>query len=256
MRLVLDASIHDRVLRLRDEGRTFTQVAASLGISRASAFRFAHGITRRNTELPPSPICFRCSDAPSPPPSGGYGYLLGQYLGDGHLVTSARIPVLRIYACTDYPHILRQIDDAVTAVRGRPPGHVFGQAGSRRVVSVQSYWNHWPCLLPQHGPGRKHTRPIVLTGWQRDIVDADPWPLIRGLIDSDGCRVTNSVVTRGKAYAYPRYFFNNESTDIIAIFTGALDQVEVEWKMNRSDSVSIARRRSVAVMDEHVGPKR
>lgn len=184
-----------------------------------------------------------------------YAYLLGQYLGDGHLVTSARIPVLRIYACTDYPGILQQIDDAVDAVRGRSPGHVSGPAGCDKVVSVQSYWTHWPCLLPQHGPGRKHTRPIRLENWQKEIVDADPWPLIRGLIHSDGCRTTNHVVTRGKAYAYPRYFFNNKSTDIIAIFTSALDRVGVEWRLNREDCVSIAKRRCVEVMDEHVGPK-
>jgi hypothetical protein len=64
------------------------------------------------------------------------------------------------------------------------------------------------------------------------------------------------VVTRGKPYAYTRYFFSNKSTDIIAIFTRALDQVGVEWRMNRWDSVSIAKRRSVELMDEHVGPKR
>jgi hypothetical protein len=188
--------------------------------------------------------------------SAAYGYLLGQYLGDGHLVVSARIPVLRIYACTLYPEILQQLDNAIRAVRGRTPGHVSGPAGSDKVVSVQSYWNHWPCLLPQHGPGRKHTRPILLEDWQQEIVDADPWPLIRGLIHSDGCRATNNVVTRGKAYAYPRYFFNNKSADIIAILTRALDRVGVEWRLNRWDCVSIAKRHSVEVMDEHVGLKR
>jgi hypothetical protein len=252
---MLDVSVHDRVLELRDRGRTFTDIADDLGISRASAFRFAHGITRRTLDLHRPSLCFRCDTALSPP-SDSYRYLVGQYLGDGHLVTSARIPVLRIYACTDYPDILSQIDGAVTSVRGRPPGHVSGPAGSDKVVSVQSYWKHWPCLLPQHGAGRKHTRTIMLEAWQQEMVDADPWPLIRGLIHSDGCRATNNVVTRGKPYAYTRYFFSNKSTDIIAIFTRALDQVGVEWRMNRWDSVSIAKRRSVELMDEHVGPKR
>ena len=30
------------------------------------------------------------------------------------------------------------------------------------TVVVQGHWKHWPCLFPQHGPGRKHERPIVL----------------------------------------------------------------------------------------------
>ena len=38
------------------------------------------------------------------------------------------------------------------------------------VVSTVA-WQHWPCLFPQHGPGRKHERPIVLEHWQRVIVD-------------------------------------------------------------------------------------
>ena len=46
-------------------------------------------------------------------------------------------------------------------------------------VNVQSNWQHWPCLIPQHGPGRKHERPIVLEDWQRQILANDlvdiPW---------------------------------------------------------------------------------
>jgi hypothetical protein len=75
------------------------------------------------------------------------------------------------------------------------------------------------------------------------------------MIHSDGCRATNRVVAHGKAYAYPRYFFANESTDILAIMGWALDLVGVEWRYNRPNSISIARRASVALMDEHIGPK-
>lgn len=114
---------------------------------------------------------------------------------------------------------------------------------------------HWPCLFPQHGSGRKHERPIVLVPWQQAIVAAHPWPLIRGLIHSDGCRTTNRVVVRGKAYAYPRYFFSNTSTDILAIMGAALDRVGVAWRFNRPNSISIAQSPAVALMDAHVGPK-
>ncbi len=115
---------------------------------------------------------------------------------------------------------------------------------------------HRPCVLPQHGPGRKHERPIVLTTWQRDLVAEHPWPLIRALIHSDGCRANNHVVTRGRAYSYPRYFFANESADILQILGTALDGVGVEWRFNRRHSISIARRSSVVLLEQHVGPKR
>jgi hypothetical protein len=101
----------------------------------------------------------------------------------------------------------------------------------------------------------KHRRPIVLTPWQQVTVDEYPWPLIRGLIHSDGCRAINRVVVRGKAYSYPRYFFGNESAAILAIMGRTLDSVGVAWRFNRRNSISIARRDAVTTMDAHVGPK-
>lgn len=94
-------------------------------------------------------------------------------------------------------------------------------------------------------------------------MEAHPWEFIRGLIHSDGCRITNwttrlvSGVT--KRYEYPRCFFTNVSLDITGLFTDALDLVGVEWKSIRRPcggvDVSVARRASVALMDAHVGPK-
>jgi hypothetical protein len=82
-----------------------------------------------------------------------------------------------------------------------------------------------------------------------------PWPLIRGLIHSDGCRAINRVVVHGVPYAYPRYFFSNKSSDILGIMGDALDRVGVVWRYNRPNCISIARREAVALMDAHVGPK-
>ena len=35
-----------------------------------------------------------------------------------------------------------------------------------------------------------------------------------------------------------------------------LDRVGVAWRYNRPNSISVARREAVALMDEHIGPKR
>jgi hypothetical protein len=35
----------------------------------------------------------------------------------------------------------------------------------------------------------------------------------------------------------------------------ALDQAGVEWRFDRPNSISVARRASVALLDEHIGPK-
>ena len=120
-------------------------------------------------------------------------------------------------------------------------------------VAVSAYWKHWPCVLPQHGPGKKHERPIALTSWQRKIADAQPEALLRGLIHSDGWRGTNTVTVRDRTYAYARYGFKNLSDDIRRIFC---DAVGVEWRVMNATTISVARRESVARLDEFVGPKR
>jgi DNA-binding transcriptional ArsR family regulator len=249
-----DVSARSVVRQLGAQGRTPAEITASTGLPLSTVQRW---LTRRlvSDDHPP-PRCPRCDAEPIvPETAAAYAYLLGQYLGDGHLVTSSRVPVLRIYACTDYPGILDQIMNSIDAVRGRRPGRV-ASSNSDRVISLQSYWNHWPCLLPQHGPGRKHERPIRLEPWQQAILDEHPWPLIRGLIHSDGCRAINRVVAHGVRYSYPRYFFSNESADIRQIMGDALDRVGVAWRPNRRNSLSVARRDAVAAMDLHVGPKR
>ena len=85
----------------------------------------------------------------------------------------------------------------------------------------------------------------------------------RGLIHSDGCRITHSTTRlvggERKRYEYPRYFFTNTSTDIVKLFTDTLDKMGVEWKsLNQSRAavtISIARKASAALLDAHVGPK-
>jgi len=127
---------------------------------------------------------------------------------------------------------------------------------AENVDEVSSFWKHWPCVLPQHGAGRKHHRPIRLTIWQREITERHPWHLIRDLIHSDGSRFSNPVRHPQRTYRYPRYTFSNRSQDIRDIFCECCDFVGVEWRqMNRWD-ISIAKRDSVTLMDRFVGPKR
>jgi hypothetical protein len=181
-----------------------------------------------------------------------YAYLLGQYLGDGHLVITARLPVLGIACTNEYAEIMDECAAAMLGVLAKSVHRTHG----RGCTNIRSYSKHWPCLLPQSGPGKKHERPIVLQEWQREIVDEHPGRFVRGLFQSDGCRITNNVVVRGKSYSYPRYFFSNESTDILALCGDALDRLGVAWRFNRRNSISVAKRESVAILDLHVGPKR
>jgi hypothetical protein len=116
-----------------------------------------------------------------------YAYLLGQYLGDGSIATMRNgVYRLGISTCDAYPGIRQECVDALRAVI---PTNKVGVYQSVGCANVTMYSNHWPCLLPQHGLGPKHTRPIVLEPWQRQIaLDRHAALFVRGLIHSDGCR--------------------------------------------------------------------
>jgi len=206
-----------------------------------------------------TPARHRDSGPPGPPADHqAYAYLLGLYLGDGCLSAHPRGTgyYLRI-ACADaWPGLIRLCREAITKVR---PGTGVSSLQKEGYVIVTSYYRHWPHLFPQHGPGVKHNRRITLEPWQQDIVDAHPWEFVRGLVHSDGCRVTNwttrLVGGETKRYEYPRYFFTNLSMDIRQLYTDTLDKVGVSWKQANAHNVSVARKASVALMDTRVGPK-
>lgn len=91
--------------------------------------------------------------------------------------------------------------------------------------------------------------------WQQELVDREPFALLRGLIHSDRWRGTNRVRTKGRDYAYPRYQFSSRSHDIRRIFADTCDAVGVAWRPWGRWHVSVARRDSVALLDRFVGPK-
>jgi hypothetical protein len=250
---VHDVDTRRRAIAMLELGLTRRDVCRILGIGYNSTYRWEKRLEpwHRADVIP----CFRCADEPPGAPAG-YVYLLGQYLGDGHIRRNGRSLTLSIFCCNDYPRIMADVSAAMASALG---AGVFDNPKTG-CVAVESTTRHWACLFPQHGPGMKHTRPIVLEPWQQELVDADPRPLIRGLIHSDGCRVTNwterQVGGTTKRYTYPRYFFSNASDDIRRIFTDALDQLGIAWRQSNARNISIARREAVAALDEFVGPKR
>jgi hypothetical protein len=143
------------------------------------------------------------------------------------------------------------------AVRtGIPRSTVPGVTAARSVrprncVEVYSYSKAWPCLLPQHGAGKKHERRIALEPWQARLVVAAPEFLLRGLIHSDGCRFMN---TGSYGWRHPRYGFSNLSADIRGIFCGACDVLDLHWTTS-GRTVYVSREADVARMDAFIGPK-
>jgi hypothetical protein len=59
----------------------------------------------------------------------------------------------------------------------------------------------------------------------------------------------------GMEYAYVRYLFSNRSRDIRQLFMDACMAIGVESRPSDAHTISVARRFSVALLDEYVGPK-
>lgn len=186
-----------------------------------------------------------------------YSELLGWYLGDGHITLGRRgVYALHIINDQRYSEANARLLTLMGSVK--PGGRPHSRKRPGAIVTT-TYWKHWVCLFPQHGPGRKHERPIVLEGWQREIVEAHPAAFLRGLFHSDGSRVNNwarrPVAGVSKLYEYPRWPFSNVSEDILQLCCWALDQVDVAWRRSSPKHVSVSRREAVARLDELIGLK-
>jgi len=238
-----------RVLALLSAGATVSAASRETGVARSTIRSWAHG--------PPvlEPGCAVCWGA-APSPGADYSALLGFYLGDGCVSRHGSHTTLRISCDATLPGI---VADVAGLMRSLQPGAVCTVDAPGTAV-VQSSWKHWPCLLPQHGPGRKHERPIVLEAWQEEVVAAHPHHFLRGLFHSDGCRLVNRAtrtvdgVTR--RHDYPRWQFVNASDDIIGLCTWALDLAGVAWRRSAPRVVSVSRREAVVRLDDLIGPKR
>jgi hypothetical protein len=231
-------------------GMTLSDVSRRTGVARATLREWlTRGGAYHLTNQVPCPRTLKINGYT-------YSHLLGLYLGDGCLSRHKRgVYALRVACDARYP---RLVDECAASMQVLLPNRVcFTRAPG--CFQVTSYSKHWPCLFPQHGPGRKHDREIALQPWQVAFVEEHPGRFLRGLFNSDGCRVTNwterVVAGDRKRYEYPRYFFTNHSEDILQLCEWALDLLVIEHRRSNVWNISVARRASVAALDAHVGPK-
>jgi hypothetical protein len=244
----------ESVMTLVKMGHGDYAIARLTGVPRTTvaAWRRGQGISRHQREAAARPGWPHCPAA--------YSYLLGAYLGDGHVkVVSRRSASLVITLDSSYPAIIAEVHEAVAAVFPGVGVHEFLRMGGS-VTAVQANHPALPFAFPQHGPGKKHARRIILSECQRELTHAHPKELLRGLIHSDGCRTINRIKTklpsgRVAECEYPRYFFSNLSADIRAIFCEHCELLGIRWTQSNPRNISVSHRKSVALLDEFIGPK-
>lgn len=242
--------VRRRALELLDSGRTLASVSRQLNVARSTLRTWrTEGLAAESGTG--CPVCDECIPASRP-----YAALLGYYLGDGTISAAARYYALRVSCDQRYPTIVADVEECIRGVR---PGTRVFRVTAPGVIVVQAHWTHWPCLFPQHGPGRKHERRIELRPWQQTIAARHPEALLRGLFHSDGSRflntVTRTLATTQRTYTYPRWQFSNCSDDIHRICQAALDAASIPWRRSSSLTTSVSTREGVARLDGLIGLK-
>lgn len=190
--------------------------------------------------------CPRCGGASLN--GNAYAYLLGLYLGDGLLTRkNRRVYRLRFFLDDAYPGIQSECISAIRAIRVHRAA--VARSPRRGCTEISADWNHWICLFPQHGKGRKRERRIELESWQLEVVAQFPGRLLRGLIHSDGCRYN---VRRGGGTS--RYQFTNHSPEILEIFCLGCRLYGVDCTKSGTKA-SVSRQSEVKKLDVAIGPK-
>jgi hypothetical protein len=244
------AAVREHAHALISSGLNDCEIARRTGLPRTTIRDW-----RRPRYVPRTPIAPTCPRCGRPTRSmsfsaSDYAELLGLYLGDGHLARMPRTWHLRIFLDSKYPEIIADAEDLLTrCLPDNRVGRVYAHEG--RMTIVSAYSQHFPCLFPQHGAGKKHERLIRLEEWQQQAIDAAPWPFLRGCIRSDGC----SFVNRTGRYEYLSYEFANRSQDILDLFGRTCTAVGVEYR-RYARAIRVYRRESVALLEANVGVKR
>jgi Homeodomain-like domain len=241
----------DDVLALVAAGRSDAEIARRTGIPRRTVLDWRHG--RASLQRRGQRSC-GVEHQPGDVVPCAYAYLLGMYLGDGCLSVTRGIWRLRVVLDARYPAIVAECASAMEDVVPGKRAHLMDRRDGN-CVQVSMWWMHWPLPLPPAWTRPQASPRIRLEAWQQTILSGNHQPFLRGLIHSDGCRFIARQRRGGRAWAWPRYVFSNRSEDIKDLFCASCDAIGVRWTRTARD-VAVARRESVALLDEFIGPKR
>ena len=201
---VWEQGAYEAVSALFKTGQSDYEIARLTGVPRSTVQKWRHK-PRSDRRAATSLATWSVEDPVA------YSYVLGLYLGDGHIVVrNGRPRFMRVYLDAKYEQLNQEAAVAIAQVFAPAAVHRYDWGDANRTILQVS---HKALLVafPQYGPGKKHDREIELTEWQRELTHAHPAALVRGLstptaaAPSTGsrrsCRAAASPSTRIRARA-------------------------------------------------------
>lgn len=219
--------------RRLSEGASQRQIAKELHVDKSTInYWITHKFTtgkRESVDRPHSEIIEWCNKN-----SAEYAYLLGSYLGDGHIIIMPRTQKLSIYNDNRYPDIIHDQSSALGKLFPNNKIHNYQQLHSK-CVEVNVHNKYLTKVFPQHGTGKKHDRDVSLKDWQWDIVWKEPECFIKGLIDSDGSYYPYNYNKTPRM----RYQFTNKSLDIVDMYLKVMAKLDISAMPTRKKTGTI-----------------
>lgn len=166
-----------------------------------------------------------------------YSFILATYLCDGCISTykTVRAPSIRLFNDSRYVKNIQEWAEKLKILFPKNVVNVIKQKHSNCFV-ILTYNKNLIELFPQHGKGVKYKRKLILTDWQKEIIEKYPKEFVKGCFQSDGCIYTQKV---GK-YEYRKHSFSNKSEDIIDFLLYALRLIGIEKeKYRRPDGIFV-----------------